>query len=102
MNETIELYISVPKPKTSKEKYMIKALGLVFTYGYILVGLVVWLWYDWFYAVAFTLVAYLVLGIVISKLSQMHIPLTQWEHRYNGFEIAAWVLLDKPNSYETD
>lgn len=100
MNEIIELFIAVPKPKNRKEKYRVNALGFLLTYGSLMVGGIVWLMFDWFYAVAFTLVSYLILGIIMSKLAQANVPWAQWEHRYNGFELAAWVLL-LPAEYES-
>jgi len=92
MDEIIELFIPTPKAKTSMEKILIFLLGSVLVFGAFIIAGFMWYIYDWFYGAVGLLLGYLLLGILSSKIRQYSVPSTQWEHKYNGYELARWYI----------
>ncbi len=58
----------------------------------IMIGLYVWLVYDWMIAIGTVLFAYLVSTIVGSKLRLESLPLDQRERNFSSLDIAKWYV----------
>lgn len=93
MYEDVEQIISTPKPQNTKERIIVFAIGLLLITAPFISGILVYIFYDWFFAVAAFLLGYIIVGIISSKLRNQSVPPTQLEHRYTSFEIAAWWYL---------
>ena len=92
MNNTIELFDPVPKLKTKKEKFYAMLIALGLSYGYIILALLVWLESNWYIALSTLLLAFLVTGIISSKLLHLYVPRKQHEFSYSSKELASWVI----------
>ena len=81
-----------PTPKLSTKKCKIIAVSIRFFLQYLLYGLtaIVWYQYDYFIAIAFFLLGFIVIGIIRSKLRNSAIPPSQREYQYSDQGIADW------------
>jgi len=92
MNDTIELFEPIPKLRTRKEKLYARLIALGLSYGYIILALLVWTQSNWYIALSTLLLAFLVTGIISSKLLHLYVPRKQHEFTYGTQELAAWVI----------
>ena len=81
-----------PEPKQTKCRLLVFLIGSGLSYGTFVIALVIWFYYDFFYAFGVLVISYLVIGIIRSKLRNSVIPLTQQEYSYNDRAIAAWYV----------
>jgi|APCry1669189204_1035204.scaffolds.fasta_scaffold281485_2 hypothetical protein len=88
----LELIEPTPKIESKKCKFIALLLSLSLTYSPLLVGIVIWYFYDYFFAGATLLITYLVIGIIRSQLRNDVIPINQREFHYTDKAIAAWVV----------
>lgn len=93
MNETIELFDALPKLKTKKEKFYAATIALALSYGHIVIALIVWYQSNWYIALSALLLAFLVTGIISSKLLHIYVPQKQHELSYSSKELATWVIV---------
>lgn len=73
-------------------RMLARILGWALSYGYFAVALFVWWKLDWFFAIAFVLLGFILTGIVRSKLRNDSIPPAQREYSYDDYAIATWYL----------
>lgn len=92
MSDTLELFQPVPKLKTKREKVYAILIALGLSYGHILIALLVWLESNWYIALSTLLLAFVVSGIISSKLLHLYVPRKQHEFSYSSKELAAWVI----------
>lgn len=92
MSETIELFKPVPKMKTKQETFYANIIALSLSYGYIVISLLVWYKSNWYLALSTLLLAFLVTGIISSKLLHLYVPFKQHEFSYSTHDLAAWVI----------
>ncbi len=81
-----------PTPKLHSKKCKMIAFGIRVFLQYSLYVLLPLLWYeyDYFVAIASTLLGFIVIGIVRSKLRNSVIPPSQREYQYSDQGIADW------------
>lgn len=81
-----------PTPKLHSKKCKLIAFMIRVFLQYSLYVLLPLLWYeyDYFVAIAFSLLGFIVIGIVRSKLRNSAIPPSQREYQYNDQGIADW------------
>ena len=88
----MELYTQTPQPPNQG----CKLLHLLFTgflsYGAVIIAIGVWWLYNWYYALSALLLAFILIGILRSKLLHSSIPKVQQEFTYSDKDIAAWYL----------
>ena len=94
MEKIVEMYTPVPKLKNRWQKIWQKLLGTFLAYGYIIIALIVWVYANWYIAVSILFLAYIVIGIISSKIVHYSIPPLQREFNYTPFEIASWYIHD--------
>lgn len=70
-----------------------KIIGYLLTYGYLIVGIIIWYKSDWFIAFGTLLLSFIITGIIKSKLRQISIPPQLREFHYSDYEVASWYLL---------
>jgi len=88
----LELIEPTPKIESKKCKFIALLLSLSLTYSPLLIGVVIWYFYDYFFAGATLLITYLVVGIIRSQLRNDVIPINQREFHYTDKAIATWVV----------
>jgi len=86
----IELIEATPKLKTKKCKLFALLVQCFLEYTTFLAAVVAWILYDYFIAGAVLLLAFIVMGILRSKMRNSSIPLSQQEYHYNDKGIALW------------
>ena len=86
----IDLIEPTPKLYSKKCKLIALALRIFLQFTTIFVGLVVWYNYDYFIAIASSLLTFIIMGIVRSKIRNSVIPAKQQEFQYNDKGIADW------------
>jgi hypothetical protein len=88
------IHIIEPTPKLKQKRCKALAYGIAFGLGFGPYLIAAYIWYrnDLFFAIASLLIAYLVIGIVRSKLRNSAIPLSQQEYHYTDRAIAAWFV----------
>lgn len=91
-DEIIELFIPVPKFDKRSFRIAVRILGSLLTYFPVWSALLVWLCSNGYYAMFALLLFYLVSGAVNAKIRQRFAPLTQQEHNYSSYDLAAWML----------
>ena len=85
--EEIEL---TPTLHSKKCRFIAYTIGMLLQSASFLVSLLSWYLYDVYVALATLLVAFIVMGIVRSKIRNSVIPFSQSERHYNDMEIARW------------
>jgi len=92
-HETIlELIKPTPQIYSKKCKFLTKILSYTLSYTHYIIALLVWYMYDYFYAIASLLLAYIFIGIIRAKLRNSVIPLNQQEYHYSDEAIATWFM----------
>ena len=86
----IELIEATPTLKTKKCKVFALLIQLFLEYTTFIAAALAWLIYDYFIAGAVLLLAFIVMGIVRSKMRNSSIPFSQQEYHYNDKGIAVW------------
>lgn len=89
---TLELLEPTPKIYSKKCKLLTKILSYTLSYFHYIFTLVIWYFYDYFFAAAALLMSFVVMGIVRSKLRNSVIPLRQQEYQYTDEAIATWYM----------
>jgi hypothetical protein len=92
MQETLELFEPVPTLKTTKERLLGSLIAFGLSYGYIIIALLVWWETSWYIALSILLLAYIVTGIISSKILHLYVPYKQHEFSYSSKDLAAWVI----------
>lgn len=92
MHDTIELFEEVPALKTTREKFYASLISLSLSYAYYLLTLIIWWQSSWYIALSTLLLAYLLTGIISSKLLHYYIPRKQHEFSYSNKDLAAWII----------
>lgn len=81
-----------PTPVLHSKKCRVTALSLrlFLQYTTILSALAAWYLYDFFIALLTLVLAFIIMGIIRSKLRNSSIPPSQREYRYSDKDIADW------------
>ena len=88
----MEIYTQTPTPPNKGCKLLNFILTTILSYGIYIITLLVWFIYNWYYALSAFLLAYILMGILRSKLLHSSIPKVQQEFTYTDKDIAAWYL----------
>jgi len=88
----IDLIEQTPKLYTKRCKAIALLLRLFLQFTTIIVGLIVWFFYDYFIAIGALLLSFIIMGIIRSKLRNSVIPPSQQEFQYNDKGIADWYV----------
>ncbi len=86
----IDLIEPTPTLYSKKCKLIALAIRVFLQFTTVTVGLITWLLYDYFIAIATMLLTFIVMGIVRSKMRNSVIPQSQREFQYNDQGIADW------------
>jgi len=89
-DDYIDLLEPTPKLHSKKCKIISYAIRVFLQFGTVITALLAWILYDYFIAGATLLVAFIVMGIVRSKIRNSVIPPKQREYQYNDQGIADW------------
>lgn len=89
-NETVYLKEETPEPNSTRCKTVVYTIAFLLRFGSFLIALAIFICADLFYAIASGLIAYIIIGIVKSKMRSASIPPSQHEFSYNDTEIAKW------------
>ena len=89
-DDFIEMIEATPEPKLKKCKLISLLLKIFLQATSTITALVALYFYDYFIAGATFLLAFIIMGIVRSKIRNSVIPLLQREHQYNDKDIADW------------
>ncbi|HEY9203556.1 MAG TPA: hypothetical protein VIM82_04430 [Sulfurimonas sp.] len=89
-DEFIELKEQTPVLHSKKCRFAALALRLFLQYATVLTALVSWYLYDLFIALLALVLAFIIMGIVRSKIRNISIPFSQREYHYSDKEIAEW------------
>lgn len=92
MQETLELFQPVPKLQGKKEKTFALIIAYTLSYAYLFIALIVWWQTSWYIALSILLLAYIVTGIVSSKILHLYVPPKQHEFNYSPKDLAAWIV----------
>ena len=91
-NETIDMIKPTPKLKTKKCK-SIMYLVYIFLRGFSIGAMIfAFIKYGWFWSFISFIFAYIIIGIIKSKLRVMSIPFNQLEYNYTDKAIATWYV----------
>lgn len=88
----MEIYTQTPAPPNRGCKLLQIVLAAFLSYGAYLFALGAWWLYNWYYALSAFLLAFILIGILRSKLLHSSIPRVQQEFTYSDKDIAAWYL----------
>ena len=88
----MELYTQTPQPPNQGCKLLNLLLTGFLSYGAVIIAIGVWWLYNWYYALSALLLAFILIGILRSKLLHSSIPKVQQEFTYSDKDIAAWYL----------
>ena len=88
----MEIFTQTPTLPNRGCKLLSFALANALHYGIYLITAAVWFIYNWYYALSAFLLAYIIMGILRSKLLHSSIPMVQQEFTYTDKDIAAWYL----------
>ncbi|MEA3372744.1 MAG: hypothetical protein U9Q62_03530 [Campylobacterota bacterium] len=91
-DDFIPMIEPTPEPRQKKCKLLVFLIGSGLSYGTFIIALIVWFYYDFFYAFGALLISYLIMGIIRSKLRNSVIPPSQQEYSYSDNAIAAWYV----------
>ncbi len=82
----------LPELNRARCRVLARLVGYVLSFGTYLPFFPVWYKFDLFLAIASTLFAFVVMGIVRAKMRNISIPITQQEYQYNDRAIATWFV----------
>lgn len=88
----MEIYTQAPQPPNKECKLLHLLLANTLSFGIYIITAAVWFVYNWYYALSAFLLAYILMGILRSKLLHSSIPKVQQEFTYSDKDIAAWYL----------
>ena len=88
----MEIYTQTPIPPNKGCKLLHFLLANALSFGTYIITAIVWFIYNWYYALSAFLLAYIIMGILRSKLLHSSIPKSQQEFTYSDKDIAAWYL----------
>lgn len=88
----MEIYTQTPTPPNKGCKLLHFILTTILSYGIYIITLLILFIYNWYYALSAFLLAYILMGILRSKLLHSSIPKVQHEFTYTDKDIAAWYL----------
>ncbi len=88
----MDLYTQTPTPPNKKCKLLHLLLSGFLSFGTYFITAAVWFYYNWYYALSALLLAFILIGIIRSKLLHSSVPKTQQEFSYSDKDIAAWYL----------
>jgi len=88
----MEIYTQTPQLPKGICKILLFLFSNFLRYGAVIVTLGIWWLYNWYYALSTFLLAFILIGILRSKLLHSSIPKVQQEFTYADKEIAAWYL----------
>ncbi|MBU0632264.1 hypothetical protein KKA17_06450 [bacterium] len=91
-NDFLELLEPTPKIETSKCKILVFIITFFLRFSTIIAAVTAWFFYDYFIAGATLLIAFLITGIIRSKLRNDVIPPNQREFAYTDKAIATWYV----------
>ena len=91
-HEILEMLEPTPKLSSKKCKLISLLIRVFLQFGIYIIALLVWYLQDYFMAIASLIAAYLVMGIIRSKVRNSVIPPKQREHQYSDKEIADWYV----------
>lgn len=86
----IEQLEPTPVLHSKKCRFAALALRLFLQYATIFAALAAWYLYDFFIALLALVLAFIIMGIIRSKLRNSVIPPSQREYRYSDKDIADW------------
>jgi len=89
-NNYIELLEATPELHSKKCKLIALLIKLLLQYTTFITGALAWYLYDYFIGGAVLLLAFIVMGIIRSKIRNSAIPPAQREYHYNDKGIADW------------
>ncbi len=88
--DTIE---NAPEPKSLRCKILVWALSsLIYTFPFIL-GLLGFVYFDWFVGFCSFCFGVIIIGIFQSKLRQISLPFDQRENSFSVYELSSWFIL---------
>ncbi len=90
MNDFIDMMEPTPKLYSKKCKLISFLVRIFLQFFIYIIGLIIWYIYDYFIAIAATILSFIIMGIVRSKLRNSVIPPKQREYQYNDQGIADW------------
>ncbi|TKI69560.1 hypothetical protein FCU45_05755 [Sulfurimonas crateris] len=88
--EFIEQIEPTPTLHSKKCRFTALALRLFVQYTTIFSALASWYLYDYFIALLALVLAFIIMGIIRSKIRNTAIPFSQREYQYSDREIAEW------------
>jgi len=91
-NDYIEMIQATPKLHSKKCKFLAFSIKILLQYTTVVAGILAWCVYDYFIGGAVLLLAFVIMGIIRSKLRNSSIPLSQREYQYNDKGIADWFV----------
>ncbi len=86
----IEFIQPTPILHAKRCKLLAKTIALLLRFGAYIVAIMIWWQIDLFFGVVALGLAYLLIGIVRSKMRTLSIPHTQLEYNYSDEAIATW------------
>ncbi len=93
MKTDIPMIEPTPEPQKPFCRYIALLLGWFLSYGVYMLATLAWYFYDWFYAAAFLLLGFVVIGIIRAKIRNISIPPAQQEYAYTDHAIAKWFIV---------
>ena len=91
-NNSIELLEATPKLHSKKCKIIAFLIRVTLENTTFIAAALTWYLYDYFIAGAVLLLAFIIMGIIRSKLRNSSIPVSQQEYHYNDKGIAEWYV----------
>ncbi len=88
----MNLYTQTPELPNRPCRLLKSLLAVFLSYGAVIITLGIWWLYNWYYALSCLLLAFILIGIVRSKLLHSSVPKAQQEFTYSDKDIAAWYL----------
>jgi len=88
----METYTQTPQMPDRKCKILHFLLTIFLSFGTYIITAGVWFIYNWYYAISTLLLAFILIGILRSKLLHSSVPKVQQEFSYSDQDIAAWYL----------
>jgi hypothetical protein len=89
-NETLEIIKPTPVLHSKKCKITAFIIKILLQFSTPLAAFIAWYLYDYFVAGATLLIAFLIMGIIRSKMRNSVIPPNQREYHYTDEGIAVW------------
>jgi len=89
-NDIIEMLEPTPKLHTKKCQIVSYLIWFFLKFSTYIATAISWYIYDYFIAFFVLILAFIVMGIIRSKIRNIAIPQKQQEHQYNDKEIADW------------